>query len=67
MKNLISNAKTSLKRFHEDEQGDAMQTVMIIAVAAMVVVAIIAFGNKFVGWAGDTSSTMIDTPIDSPD
>ena len=67
MKSAVQKVKTSLLNFHENEDGDAMQTVMIIAIAAMVVVAIIAVGNRLIDWGDTTTKTMVDTEVNVPD
>ena len=66
MKSAVQKVKTSLLNFHENEDGDAMQTVMIIAVAAMVVVAIIAVGNRLVDWGKGKVTTMTGDEVKKP-
>jgi Flp pilus assembly pilin Flp len=42
---------SSLRKFHEDESGlEALQVVMIIAIAAMVLVLVARLGNEVVDW-----------------
>jgi len=51
MKTVFQNALQALHRFHEDEQGqDTVSTVMLLAVAAMVVVVLITTGNQIISW-----------------
>ena len=47
----IERMKNALHSFHQNEEGDALQTVMIIAVGAMVVAVIVMFGGKIKDWA----------------
>lgn len=51
MKTFVQNTLASLHRFHNDEQGqDTISTVMLLAVAAMVVIVLITFGNDIIKW-----------------
>lgn len=63
MKKPLVQMKNALREFHHNEEGDALQTVMIIAVAAMVVAVIIIFGNDIVKWARGLIDKMKGTPI----
>ena len=51
MKSLFSMIPSSIRRFHENEEGDAIQVVMILAIAAMVLIVLIAVGQDVVTWA----------------
>lgn len=45
------NIKTVIHSFHEDESGvTALESVMIVAVAAMVVAVIIGFARQIMSW-----------------
>jgi Flp pilus assembly pilin Flp len=48
---MISKLTTSLRKFHRDEEGlEALQVVMIIAIAAMVMIAATTVGKAAVTW-----------------
>ncbi len=43
-----------VRSFHEDEDGiEAVQVVMIVAIAAIILVAMMTVGNKIYGWMED--------------
>lgn len=51
MKNRISTLKTAVGNFHNNESGaNAMETVMLLALAAIAGVAIYKFGGQVVNW-----------------
>ena len=51
MKTFFQNTLASLHRFHDDEQGiGAIDATMLLAVAAMVVIVILMFGQNIVNW-----------------
>lgn len=40
-----------IRNFHQDEDGiEAVQVVMIVAIAAIILVAMMTVGNKIYGW-----------------
>jgi Flp pilus assembly pilin Flp len=44
----------SIRKFHTDEEGlEALQVVMIIAIAAMVMIACATLGKAAVTWMGE--------------
>jgi Flp pilus assembly pilin Flp len=50
----MSNVKTSVAEFWNDEDGmETLQTVMIAGVAAVITIVIIAFWSKIKTWAKD--------------
>ena len=65
---MFSKFTSSARRFHNDEEGlEALQVVMIIAIAAMVMIACAAIGkaaNKFMGTHANTliNNTDLTTP-----
>ena len=50
--NLLREYARRVKKFHDDENGasNTMASVMMLAVAALVVVALIAFGKQMMDW-----------------
>lgn len=47
----MTTSRHTLRRFHNDEQGlEALQVVMIIAIAAMIMVAASTVGSEVVSW-----------------
>ncbi len=49
----LMNLKQNLKKWHEDERGlEALQTVMIIAVAAIIMLLVKEYYTSVKGWAG---------------
>ncbi len=56
----------AIRTFHSNEEGlEALQVVMIIAIAAMVMVACATLGQKAVTWMGQQWSTLQGTSISS--
>ena len=50
----MSKFTNSLKSFHEDEAGlEALQVVMIVAIAGMIMVAASTVGSQAVKWMGE--------------
>src|SRR4029079_12829857 len=48
---MTSKLLNTIRKFHRDEKGlEALQVVMIIAIAAMVMVATATVGQKAVAW-----------------
>ena len=49
---LYENLKQAIARFSDDEEGaNTLEIVMILAIAAMVAIAIYAFGGSITKWA----------------
>ena len=49
----------SVRKFHSDEEGlEALQVVMIIAIAAMVMIACAAVGKAANKWMGTQATTL---------
>jgi len=44
-----------LKRFHDDEYGESsvLTNVMMLAIGALIVIALLAFGRKGMTWLGE--------------
>jgi Flp pilus assembly pilin Flp len=54
----------TIRKFHRDEEGlEALQVVMIIAIAAMVMIACATLGQKAVTWMNGQWSTLQGTSI----
>jgi Flp pilus assembly pilin Flp len=50
---MTTKLTNSIRKFHSDEEGlEALQVVMIIAIAAMVMIACATVGKAAVGWMG---------------
>jgi len=66
---LFANTLNSFRKFHNDEEGlEALQVVMIIAIAAMVMIACAAIGKAANGFMGKHSNTLINnTDLTKPD
>jgi Flp pilus assembly pilin Flp len=48
---MITKFTSSIRKFHNDEEGlEALQVVMIIAIAAMVMIACATVGKAAVTW-----------------
>jgi len=48
---MTTKLTNSIRKFHSDEEGlEALQVVMIIAIAAMVMIACATLGKTAVGW-----------------
>jgi hypothetical protein len=57
---MITSAKNTLRRIHNDEEGmEALQTVLIIAIAAII----LAFVYKIFSGGGDTDAGDSSTTI----
>ena len=53
-----------VRSFHEDEDGiEAVQVVMIVAIAAIILVAMMTVGNKIYGWMEDKWGELEGTKI----
>jgi Flp pilus assembly pilin Flp len=47
----LKNIKTRIARFHNDEDGlEAVQVVMIVAIAAIILVAVMTLGQEVFDW-----------------
>ncbi len=56
----------TIRMFHRDEEGlEALQVVMIIAIAAMVMVACATLGQKAVTWMNQKWTSLQGTSISS--
>ena len=56
----------TIRKFHNDEEGlEALQVVMIIAIAAMVMVACATLGQKAVTWMNQQWTSLQGTSISS--
>jgi Flp pilus assembly pilin Flp len=56
---MITKITKSIRQFHNDEEGlEALQVVMIIAIAAMVMIACATIGKAAVSWMGDKWKTL---------
>jgi Flp pilus assembly pilin Flp len=54
----------TIRKFHRDEEGlEALQVVMIIAIAAMVMVACATLGQKAVTWMNQQWTSLQGTSI----
>ncbi len=63
---MSTKLNAMVRKFHQDEQGlEALQVVMIIAIAAMVMVACATLGQKAVTWMGQKWQTLQGTDISS--
>lgn len=52
MRRMISDMRQNIERFNRDEDGmEAMQVVMIVAIAAMVLIALKVFWKTIWSWA----------------
>jgi Flp pilus assembly pilin Flp len=55
---------TSFRKFHNDEEGlEALQVVMIIAIAAMVMIACATVGKEAVTWMGEKWKSLKGTDV----
>ena len=51
---MTTNLINTIRKFHRDEEGlEALQVVMIISIAAMVMVACAAVGQDAVAWMNE--------------
>ena len=58
---MFSKLTSSVSKFHNDEEGlEALQVVMIIAIAAMVMIACAAIGKAANGFMGKHANTLIN-------
>ncbi|HEX3599336.1 MAG TPA: hypothetical protein VHU84_04300, partial [Lacipirellulaceae bacterium] len=56
---MITKFTNSIRKFHSDEEGlEALQVVMIIAIAAMVMIACATIGKAAVTWMGEKWKTL---------
>ena len=56
---MTTKLTNSIRKFHSDEEGlEALQVVMIIAIAAMVMIACATLGKSAVGWMNGKWSTL---------
>ena len=56
---MTTNLKNAFRKFHGDEAGlEALQVVMIIAIAGMVMVAAATLGQEVVTWMKDKWSSL---------
>ena len=47
----LNNITTRIARFHDDEDGlEAVQVVMIVAIAAIILVAVMTLGQEVFDW-----------------
>jgi len=61
MKNLISQLNSSVRKFHNDEEGmETLQVVLIIALAAIAGVAVYQFGGKSVEWCNKQLGSLFE-------
>jgi Flp pilus assembly pilin Flp len=61
---MTSKLINTIRKFHRDEEGlEALQVVMIIAIAAMVMIACATLGQKAVTWMNGQWSTLQGTSI----
>jgi Flp pilus assembly pilin Flp len=49
---MFATLKQNMTKFHRDEDGlEAVQVVMIVAIAAVVLIGMMKFGNAIFEWA----------------
>ena len=61
---MTSKLISTIRKFHRDEEGlEALQVVMIIAIAAMVMIACATLGQKAVTWMNQQWGTLQGTSI----
>lgn len=59
MKSLLNRLVSSVKSFHQKEDGmEPLQVVMLLAIAAMVVIAIFTVGDQVIEWAKEAIDGM---------
>lgn len=47
----LARINKSLTAFHEEENGmEAVQVVMLVAIAALVLIALVTFGGEIIKW-----------------
>lgn len=51
-----SRIKWRLRRFHHDECGETnvLSQIMLLAIAALIIILLLAFGKNAMGWLNDT-------------
>ena len=55
--------KRRLRGFHENEDGmEAIQVVMIVAIAALVLIAFFTVGDRVFEWVGKMLTDLFDIP-----
>jgi Flp pilus assembly pilin Flp len=55
-----------IRKFHSDEEGlEALQVVMIIAIAAMIMIAAATVGKSGVDWMKDQAGKLVGQDLDS--
>jgi Flp pilus assembly pilin Flp len=61
---MTTKLNNTIRKFHRDEEGlEALQVVMIIAIAAMVMVACATLGQKAVTWMNQQWTSLQGTSI----
>jgi Flp pilus assembly pilin Flp len=56
---MFATLKQSMTKFHRDEDGlEAVQVVMIVAIAAVVLIGMMKFGNAIFEWAKEQFGTL---------
>jgi Flp pilus assembly pilin Flp len=61
---MTSKLINTIRKFHRDEEGlEALQVVMIIAIAAMVMVACATVGQKTTAWMNQQWTSLQGTSI----
>jgi hypothetical protein len=61
---MTTNLNNLVKKFHSDEEGlEALQVVMIIAIAGMIMVACSTVGSQAVSWMMEKWKTLKGTNI----
>ena len=55
-----------VRKFHSDEEGlEALQVVMIIAIAAMIMIAAATIGKSGVDWMKEQAEKLVGKDLDS--
>lgn len=49
------------RRFHRDDKGNVLETVLLIAVAAIIGLGVLKFGKSWTTTAADKVKTVMDT------
>ncbi|MCC9608589.1 hypothetical protein LOC68_09510 [Blastopirellula sp. JC732] len=48
---MLTQMKSAVDKFHNDEDGiEALQVVMIVALAAIILIAFMTLGDKVIQW-----------------
>ena len=64
---MITKLTNTFRKFHSDEEGlEALQVVMIIAIAAMVMIACAAVGTKAKDWMGKNAGLLLKEDLTTP-